>query len=54
MLITLNEGTLRKIIREAIKEKLTMYRYPNMEVSYPSKGRTAKKNYERRIRKTFD
>lgn len=43
MIITLNEGTLRKIIREAIKEKLTMYKYPNMEVSYPSKGRTAKK-----------
>ena len=42
MLINLNEDILRQIIREAVKENVT-YKWANMDIDYPAKGRTAKK-----------
>ena len=42
MLINLNEDILRQIIREAVKDNVT-YKWANMDIDYPAKGRTAKK-----------
>ena len=42
MLINLNEDALRHIIREALKENVA-YKWANMDIDYPAKGRTAKK-----------
>ena len=42
MLINLNEDALRHIIREAVKENVT-YKWANMDIDYPTKGRTEKK-----------
>ena len=42
MLINLNEDALRHIIREAVKKNVT-YKWANMDIDYPAKGRTAKK-----------
>lgn len=47
MLINLNENIIRQIIRETIKDNIT-YKWPNMDIDYPSKGRTAKKKYQRK------
>lgn len=42
MLINLNENIIRQIIRETIKDNIT-YKWSNMDIDYPSKGRMAKK-----------
>lgn len=56
MLINLNEDSLRRIIREAVSKTIT-YKWPNMDVDYPSKGRTAPKismeEFEQHLREFF-